>query len=69
MAKKVIISIDRNGMVNAEVSGVPGKKCTDYIKLLENILEGEVVDQEFTQEYYQQEVSITPDQHIENKSK
>lgn len=70
MAKRVIISIDRKGLVNAEISGVKGKKCTDYISLLEDILEGKVVEQEFTQEYYQeQEARVAPEQSIETKSK
>ncbi len=54
--KKIIISIDKDGYVKAEITGVKGSACKDYIKLVEEIVNGKVVDEELTAEYYQQEL-------------
>jgi hypothetical protein len=69
MAKKLIISIDKNGLVSAEVNGVKGKKCRDYLALLEAILEGKAVAEELTPEYYEQPVTLIEEQHIRAVSK
>jgi len=69
MSKRLIISIDKNGLVTAEVSGVKGKKCSDYIALLEDILEGKTVSKEYTQEYYEQETLSNEEQHIKTEQK
>ena len=70
MSKKLIISIDKNGFVNAEVTGAKGKKCLDYIALLENILEGKMVSQEYTQEYYEQQALLNVvEQHLKTEQK
>ena len=67
--KKLIISIDKNGFVSAEVSGARGKKCLDYISLLEDIIEGNAVSKEYTQEYYLQEAASEAEQNIQVKQK
>jgi len=67
MSKKLIISIDKNGFVTAEVSGTKGQKCLDYIALLEDILEGKMVSQEYTQEYYEQQNLLNKEQHIKTE--
>ncbi|MDR1202436.1 MAG: DUF2997 domain-containing protein [Tannerellaceae bacterium] len=69
MAKKLIISIDKNGFVTAEVNGVKGEKCRDYLALLEDILEGKAVTEELTQEYYEQPVKLNEEQRIDTVSK
>lgn len=56
--KRVIISINKDGGINAEVNGTKGVECIDYIPLLEAILEGKTTLVEYTHEYYQQENSI-----------
>jgi len=67
MSKKLIISIDKNGFVSAEVSGAKGKKCLDYIALLEDILEGKMVSKEYTPEYYEQQNLLNEEQHIKTE--
>ena len=69
MSKKLIISIDKNGFVNAEVTGAKGKKCLDYIALLEDILEGKAVSQEYTHEFYEHEAVLDVQQHIKTEQK
>ena len=48
----VIIAAD--GTVKLEIRGVKGGKCVDYTKDMEALLGGEIIDREFTDEYYQQ---------------
>jgi hypothetical protein len=69
MAKKLIISIDKNGFATAEVSGAKGKKCLDYIALLEDILEGKMVSKEYTQEYYEQQTALNEEQNVKAEQK
>lgn len=55
MAKQLKIQIFQDGQIQAEVLGVKGKKCTDYISLLEELLEAEIIESEYTSEYYETE--------------
>lgn len=52
MTKRIQIQIFPDGRVQAETQGIKGKKCTEYIGLLEELLEAEAVDSEYTSEYY-----------------
>lgn len=58
MAKKLRIQIFQDGQIQAEVLGVKRKKCTDYISLLEDLLDAETVDSEYTSEYYEPEENL-----------
>ena len=53
MNKKIQIQIFPDGTIQAEAQGIKGKRCTDYIKILEEILEAKTVDSDYTPEYYQ----------------
>lgn len=55
MAKQIKLRIYPDGLVQASVEGVKGKKCTDYIKIIEHLLEAEIIDSEYTPEYYESE--------------
>jgi hypothetical protein len=46
------IEISQQGKVRVHVQGVKGKECTQYVKLLEEIM-GVTGDVEHTQEYYE----------------
>ncbi len=59
MSKQVRIQIFPDGRVQAEVQGIKGKACTDYISILEEILSAETFSSSYTPEYYQeQEVEL-----------
>ncbi|AWI04592.1 DUF2997 domain-containing protein [Clostridium drakei] len=58
MTKRIKVQIFEDGTVQAEVAGVKGKKCTNYIKILEDILAAETVDSDYTKEYYETEKVI-----------
>ncbi len=51
MAKQIRIAIFPDGRVQAEVQGVKGVACTNYIDILEKLIDAEVVDSHYTPEY------------------
>ncbi|RXZ84844.1 DUF2997 domain-containing protein [Paenibacillaceae bacterium] len=56
MSKKQIrVQIFPDGQIKADVIGIKGRACTDYIEILEQMLGAEVVDSEYTSEYYETE--------------
>lgn len=55
MSKQVKIRIFPDGKIQAEVNGIKGKKCTKYINILEELLNSEVVDSDYTKEYFEKE--------------
>lgn len=55
MSKQLKIQIFQDGQIQAEVLGIKGKKCTDYISILEELLEAETIDSDYTSEYYETE--------------
>ncbi len=52
MAKTIRIAIRPDGKVQAEVQGIKGRACTDYVKILEELLDAETLDSQYTPEYY-----------------
>lgn len=52
MSKQIRIQINPDGTIKAEVLGVKGRACTDYISVIERLLDAETVDSEYTSEYY-----------------
>ena len=55
MKKRIKIEIFDDGTIQAETHGIKGKKCMDYIKILEDILEAETVDSDRTPDYFEKE--------------
>lgn len=58
MTKKLIIKIRKDGTIEAETKGIKGKKCEDYIKVIEELTDSKVINKEFTNEYYEDEEEI-----------
>lgn len=70
MAKQLRVQIFQNGQIQAEVLGIKGKKCTDYISILEELLEAETIDSEYTSEYYEtEELELSELNKIQQKAK
>lgn len=59
MTKQIKLRIYPDGIVQAEVEGIKGKKCTKYIGIIEELLDAKVVDSEYTSEYYESEIIET----------
>jgi hypothetical protein len=55
MSEAFTVRIFPDGTVQAEVHGAKGKRCTDYIAILEELLEAETADSAYTAEYQQAE--------------
>lgn len=53
--KQLRVQIFPDGQIKADVIGVKGKTCTDYIEILEQLLDAETIDSEYTAEYYETE--------------
>ncbi|RAP46630.1 MAG: hypothetical protein BZ136_07400 [Methanosphaera sp. rholeuAM74] len=55
MSKKLIIKIKKDGTIEAETLGIKGKKCEDYIKIIEELTDSKVIKKEYTHEYNETE--------------
>jgi hypothetical protein len=51
MSRRIVVTINRDGSIKAETLGIKGKTCLDYVPLLEELLEAETVQSEFTADY------------------
>lgn len=65
--KKVQIRITEDGKFFAETSGVKGKECLSIIEVLEELLDAETVDSDYTEEYYETELEIYRNNEIKVK--
>lgn len=52
---QIEIKIKFNGKIEAETFGVKGRKCMDYLKIIECLTNARTVDSDYTKEFYQQE--------------
>jgi hypothetical protein len=62
MKRQLQVRIYSDGTVAAKTLGIYGEECTNHIKTLEHLLNAQVVESAFTDEYYQvqqQEMSET----------
>ena len=65
--KKLKIKLLPNGAIEMTTEGIKCKKCVDYVKLLEELTDSKVQEQEFTPEYYEEEYEyIQQDQQVYN---
>lgn len=72
MSKQVRIQIFPDGRVQAEVQGIKGKACTDYVNIMEEILNAEALSSSYTPEYYEEqevEVELQQEQTIRGELK
>lgn len=59
ITKRINIRIFPDGKIQAEVKGIKGKKCTDYIEVIQEILQARIEDSDYTKEYYEKETEET----------
>ncbi|MHA4045164.1 DUF2997 domain-containing protein [Bacillus cereus] len=55
MEKRVKVRILPDGTIQAETKGIKGEKCTDYILILEELLQAEAIEAQYTEEFYETE--------------
>lgn len=58
MKNQIQIRIYPDGKIEAATHGIKGKKCTDYIQILEQILESRTKESKYTDEYYQEQAQV-----------
>lgn len=51
MTPRINLSIGPDGVVTAETIDIAGRKCLDYMEVLENLLEATVVESTFTSDF------------------
>ena len=56
MAKQIQIRIFPDGHIEAVTHNIKGKQCLKYLLPLEQLLDAQMVDSDFTSEYYESEV-------------
>ena len=61
MANRLNVRIFPDGLIQADIHGIKGKKCAEYIRILEEILEAEAVDSAYTPEYFQTDQAVVTD--------
>ena len=49
------IRIYPDGKVQGDIDGIKGKRCTDYIGIIEELTEGRTWQSDFTEEFYETE--------------
>jgi hypothetical protein len=54
--KRITLRIRPDGTVEAETHGMKGRECLPYITRLEDLLEAEAVDSDYTEDYYNEAV-------------
>lgn len=62
MSKQLILTIKKDGSISAKTKGIKGKKCEDYIKIIEDLTDSKAINIEYTQEYYENEEELVNDQ-------
>lgn len=69
MSRKLKIKLLPNGEIKMETIGVKGKRCLDYVALMEKLADAKLQSKEFTPEYYEQETELPLDnvQNIYNE--
>jgi hypothetical protein len=60
MSRQIQLRIHPDGQVQAEVMGFRGKKCANYIAVLEKLLDAEAVDSDYRPEYWLSETQAAP---------
>ena len=66
MKKQLKIKLLPNGEIQMETKGIKGKKCLKYAEFLEQLADAKIHKQEFTSEYYEQEVETNSQEEQQN---
>lgn len=65
--KKIQIRITEDGKFFAETIGMKGKECLSIIEVLEELLDAETVDSDYTAEYFETELKSFQNQNLKIK--
>lgn len=65
MSKKLKIKLLPNGEIQMETVGIKGKKCLDYINVLKKLVDVNISETQYSQEYYEIDSEVTSVQNAE----
>lgn len=66
MEKKIQIRIMPDGTVESKTINIKGKACTKYAKIISDLTDSKIIDQHYTEEYYEEEVITKIEDEIQN---
>ena len=58
MEKKIQIRIMPDGTVESKTVNIKGKQCTKYAKIISDLTVSRIIDQQYTEEYYEEVIAI-----------
>ena len=50
-ARRIVVTVAPDGTVSAETRGIVGAECLDYIAVLEELLDGRMVESAYTADH------------------
>lgn len=53
--KQIKIRIFPDGKIESKTVNIKGKKCTEYIRTVQEMTNSQIIDSEFTNEFYESE--------------
>lgn len=54
--QQVVVVVAPDGTVRAETHGVLGERCLDYVAILEDLIDGQVTQSSYTEDWNRQEI-------------
>lgn len=69
LKKQIQIKICPDGKIEAKTLGMQGQECTQYIKILEELLQAKTVESNYTDAYYQEQTQEVTKEQIPNKNR
>jgi Protein of unknown function (DUF2997). len=66
--KEIVVRVGRDGSIDAETFGMHGDECLDYFDALESLLDAEVVDSSFTDDYARSGAAVESTAHTEDRA-
>lgn len=64
MSKKIVIRIFNDGKVTLSTQNIKGEKCTEYLKVIQELVDGQILDSTYTEEYYENDIYIVKESEI-----
>lgn len=56
--QRIVVRIAPDGAIHAETEGIKGEACLDYIEALEDLLDAQTINSDFTDEYTETSTTI-----------
>lgn len=67
MERKIQIRIMPDGTVESKTINIKGKACAKYAKVISELTDSRIIDQHYTEEYYEEEVSAKIENEVQNE--